>query len=99
MELANNIVDGPTFGNMMTKTMLAQEWSMSIEQVIEAEAQAQAICMQTGDFKELMKLLLLKKNRNFKEINRKFNVRTKRPYRYVLLAIIYQKNLFNQIFY
>ena len=36
---------------MMTKTMLAQEWSMSIEQAIEAEAQAQAICMQTGDFK------------------------------------------------
>jgi enoyl-CoA hydratase/carnithine racemase len=35
---------------MMTKTMLAQEWSMSIEQAIEAEAQAQAICMQTADF-------------------------------------------------
>jgi enoyl-CoA hydratase/carnithine racemase len=35
---------------MMTKTMLAQEWSMSIEQAIEAEAQAQAICMQTRDF-------------------------------------------------
>jgi enoyl-CoA hydratase/carnithine racemase len=35
---------------MMTKTMLAQEWSMSIEQAIEAEAQTQAICMQTGDF-------------------------------------------------
>ncbi len=51
MNLAKKIVDGPTFGNMMTKTMLAQEWSMSIEQVIEAEAQAQAICMQTGDFK------------------------------------------------
>ena len=34
----------------MTKTMLAQEWSMSIEQAIEAEAQTQAICMQTGDF-------------------------------------------------
>jgi hypothetical protein len=35
---------------MMTKTMLAQEWSMGIEQAIEAEAQAQAICMQTNDF-------------------------------------------------
>ncbi len=34
----------------MTKTMLAQEWAMSIEQAIEAEAQAQAICMQTADF-------------------------------------------------
>ena len=49
--LANRIADGPTFGNMMTKTMLAQEWNMGIEQAIEAEAQAQAICMQTQDFR------------------------------------------------
>lgn len=48
--LAERIAAGPTFGNMMTKTMLAQEWSMSIEQAIEAEAQAQAICMKTADF-------------------------------------------------
>ena len=47
---AKRLVSGPNFGHMMTKTMLAQEWSMSIEQAIEAEAQAQAICMQTGDF-------------------------------------------------
>ncbi|MEK0164090.1 MULTISPECIES: enoyl-CoA hydratase family protein [Phaeobacter] len=47
---AERIVSGPNFGHMMTKTMLAQEWSMSIEQAIEAEAQAQAICMQTADF-------------------------------------------------
>lgn len=47
---ARSIAAGPGFGHMMTKTMLAQEWSMSIEQAIEAEAQAQAICMQTGDF-------------------------------------------------
>ncbi len=39
---------GPNFAHMMTKTMLAQEWSMSHRQAIEAEAQAQAICMQTG---------------------------------------------------
>ncbi len=49
-QLAERLVQGPNFGHMMTKTMLAQEWSMSIEQAIEAEAQAQAICMQTGDF-------------------------------------------------
>ncbi len=49
--LAIRIAAGPNFGHMMTKTMLAQEWSMSIEQAIEAEAQAQAICMQTADFK------------------------------------------------
>ena len=49
-KLANKLASGPNFGHMMTKTMLAQEWSMSIEQAIEAEAQTQAICMQTGDF-------------------------------------------------
>ncbi|WP_299023466.1 enoyl-CoA hydratase family protein [uncultured Sulfitobacter sp.] len=48
--LAARIAAGPNFANMMTKTMLAQEWSMSIEQAIEAEAQAQAICMKTADF-------------------------------------------------
>lgn len=48
--MATRIAAGPNFAHMMTKTMLAQEWSMSIEQAIEAEAQAQAICMQTGDF-------------------------------------------------
>lgn len=51
MDMAARIAAGPNFGHMMTKTMLAQEWSMSIEQAIEAEAQTQAICMQTGDFK------------------------------------------------
>lgn len=50
LTLARRIAAGPNFGHMMTKTMLAQEWAMSIEQAIEAEAQAQAICMQTGDF-------------------------------------------------
>ena len=49
-DLAQRLSAGPNFGHMMTKTMLMQEWSMSIEQAIEAEAQAQAICMQTGDF-------------------------------------------------
>jgi enoyl-CoA hydratase/carnithine racemase len=49
-EMAGRIAAGPNFAHMMTKTMLAQEWSMSIEQAIEAEAQAQAICMQTQDF-------------------------------------------------
>ena len=49
--LAHRLAEGPTFAHMMTKTMLNQEWSMSLEQAIEAEAQAQAICMQTRDFK------------------------------------------------
>jgi len=50
LALAARIVAGPTFANSMTKTMLAQEWSMSLDQAIEAEAQAQAICMQGRDF-------------------------------------------------
>ena len=65
MNLAKKIVNGPTFGNMMTKTMLAQEWSMSIEQVIEAEAQAQAICMQTGDFKRAYEAFINKEKPEF----------------------------------
>lgn len=51
MQLASRIAAGPTFANSMTKTMLNQEWSMSLEQAIEAEAQAQAICMQGNDFR------------------------------------------------
>src|SRR6478672_11110225 len=50
LAFGRSLADGPTFAHMMTKTMLAQEWSMSLEQAIEAEAQAQAICMQTQDF-------------------------------------------------
>jgi len=49
--LAQSLADGPTFAHMLTKTMLDQEWSMSLDQAIEAEAQAQAMCMQTQDFK------------------------------------------------
>jgi len=49
--LARSLADGPTFAHMMTKTMLNQEWSMTLDQAIEAEAQAQAICMQTEDFR------------------------------------------------
>jgi enoyl-CoA hydratase/carnithine racemase len=47
---ARELVAGPTFAHGITKTMLHQEWSMSIDMAIEAEAQAQAICMQTEDF-------------------------------------------------
>jgi enoyl-CoA hydratase/carnithine racemase len=50
-QLAQEIAAGPSFANGITKTMLHQEWSMSIDQAIEAEAQAQALCMQTEDFR------------------------------------------------
>lgn len=49
--MARTLAQGPTFANGMTKTMLHQEWTMSIEQAIEAEAQAQALCMLTEDFR------------------------------------------------
>ena len=49
-EMAAKLAAGPNFAHGITKTMLNQEWSMSIEQAIESEAQAQAICMQTQDF-------------------------------------------------
>lgn len=48
--LAGELADGPTFANAMTKRMLEMEWAMSVESAIEAEAVAQALCMQTEDF-------------------------------------------------
>jgi len=48
--MARDLVAGPTFANGITKTMLHQEWAMTIEQAIESEAQAQALCMLTQDF-------------------------------------------------
>jgi len=50
-ELAKSLAAGPTFAHGMTKTMLHHEWSMSLDEAIEAEALAQAVCMQTKDFK------------------------------------------------
>jgi enoyl-CoA hydratase/carnithine racemase len=48
--MAHELADGPTFANAMTKRMLEMEWAMSVEQAIEAEAVAQALCMETEDF-------------------------------------------------
>jgi enoyl-CoA hydratase/carnithine racemase len=50
-EMAGQLANGPTFAHAMTKNMLHQEWAMGLDEAIEAEAQAQAICIQTGDFK------------------------------------------------
>jgi enoyl-CoA hydratase/carnithine racemase len=49
-KLATDLANGPTFGNAMTKRMLEMEWAMSVETAIEAEAVAQALCMETEDF-------------------------------------------------
>jgi enoyl-CoA hydratase/carnithine racemase len=59
-KLAADLADGPTFAHGITKTMLHQEWSMTVEQAIEAEAQAQAICMQTNDFERAYKAFVAK---------------------------------------
>jgi enoyl-CoA hydratase/carnithine racemase len=48
--LARRLAEGPTFAHAMTKKMLQQEWTMGIAEAIEAEAQAQAVCMATRDF-------------------------------------------------
>jgi enoyl-CoA hydratase/carnithine racemase len=50
LRLAKDLVAGPTFAHGMTKRMLQQEWNMGVSEAIEAEAQAQAICMATNDF-------------------------------------------------
>jgi enoyl-CoA hydratase/carnithine racemase len=49
-KIARDLASGPTFANAMTKRMLEMEWAMSVEQAIEAEAVAQALCMETEDF-------------------------------------------------
>jgi enoyl-CoA hydratase/carnithine racemase len=50
LTLARSLAHGPSFAHGMTKMALHQEWSMGIDEAIEAEAQTQAICMQTEDF-------------------------------------------------
>ena len=49
--LAHALADGPWFAHGITKTMMNQEWAMGVDEMIESEAQAQAICMATGDFR------------------------------------------------
>lgn len=65
-KLAQSLANGPTFAHAMTKTMLHQEWAMTLDQAIEAEAQAQAICMQTQDFKRAYEAFSAKQPPQFK---------------------------------
>ena len=65
VSLAKSLAAGPTFAHMMTKTMLNQEWSMTLEAAIEAEAQAQAICMQTRDFRRAYEAFVAKSTPQF----------------------------------
>ena len=65
-KFARNIADGPWFAHAMTKKMLDQEWAMGIDQLIESEAQAQAICMATGDFRRAFEAFAAKAKPEFK---------------------------------
>jgi enoyl-CoA hydratase/carnithine racemase len=66
LALASQIAQGPNFAHGITKTMLNQEWAMTIDQAIEAEAQAQAICMQTQDFRRAYEAFAAKQKPVFK---------------------------------
>jgi enoyl-CoA hydratase/carnithine racemase len=63
--LARSFADGPWFAHGMTKTMLNQEWAMGLEELIESEAQAQAICMATQDFRRAFEAFAAKRRPEF----------------------------------
>ena len=66
LNLAAELGGGPTFAHHMTKKMLQQEWNMGIDEAIEAEAQAQAICMATNDFHRAYRAFVGKQMPEFK---------------------------------
>jgi enoyl-CoA hydratase/carnithine racemase len=59
-DMAERLAAGPTFAHAMTKKMLHQEWDMGVDQAIEAEAQAQALCMATRDFRRAYEAFVAK---------------------------------------
>lgn len=63
--LARGLAEGPSFAHGMTKKMLQQEWNMGVTEAIEAEAQAQAICMATNDFHRAYHAFVAKQTPNF----------------------------------
>lgn len=64
--IASRLVAGPNFAHGITKNQLNIEWDMPIDTAIEAEAQAQAICMQTADFERAYKAFVKKEKPKFK---------------------------------
>ncbi len=64
-QFANRLANGPTFAHSMTKSCIHQEWSMTIEQALEAETQAQAICMQTKDMERAYDAFAAKRKPEF----------------------------------
>jgi enoyl-CoA hydratase/carnithine racemase len=66
LALARGLADGPNFAHGITKTQLNSEWAVSLETAIEMEAQAQAICMATGDFRRAFEAFSEKRAPEFK---------------------------------
>jgi len=64
--LARSLAEGPSFAHGITKTQLNQEWNVSLETAIEMEAQAQAICMATGDFRRAFEAFAEKRRPEFR---------------------------------
>jgi len=64
--LATQLARGPGLAHAATKTQLRQEWNMSLDQALESEAQAQALCMQSADFKRAYEAFINKKKPEFK---------------------------------
>jgi len=64
--LARSLAEGPTFAHGITKTQLNNEWAVSLETAIEMEAQAQAICMATGDFRRAFEAFAAKRTPEFR---------------------------------
>ena len=65
LALAAELARGPTRAHAMTKRMLHQEWNMSIDAAIDAEAEAQAECMQTEDFRRAYRAFVAKQKPEF----------------------------------
>ncbi|HJS32230.1 MAG TPA: enoyl-CoA hydratase family protein [Alphaproteobacteria bacterium] len=63
--LARDLANGPTFAHAMTKKMLHQEWNMGVDEAIEAEAEAQAICMESEDFARAYRAFVAKQKPAF----------------------------------
>jgi enoyl-CoA hydratase/carnithine racemase len=65
LECARALAAGPTFAHGITKKLLQQEWAMGLDEAIEHEAQAQALCMQTEDFRRAYRAVAAKKRPEF----------------------------------
>ncbi len=65
VEMARTLAHGPTFAHAMTKKMLHEEWAMPLDAAIDAEAQAQAVCMETQDFRRAYEAFVAKQEPRF----------------------------------